>query len=225
MRILVVEDDLALCDALSFHLKHEGYDVDVCHDGEDALTWMLQRAHDLVVLDRMLPGMDGLSALAAARKRGFTTPVLFLTALGELNDRIQGLDAGADDYLTKPFETEELLARIRAMTRRPRQWLDDSRQCACADLALDTANLQLTGASGTVTLSKRETQLLETLMRSAGQTLPRETIFVRVWGTDADVEDANLDSYIHFLRKRLDAVGSCVKITTVRGVGFRLEES
>lgn len=220
-----MEDDLALCDVLAFHLKYEGYVVDECHDGEEALHIMLQKAHDLVILDRMLPGMDGLTALAAARKKGFAGAVLLLTALGELGDRVAGLDAGADDYLVKPFATEELLARVRAIARRPPKWTNSESLVTCADLELDMSGFSLKGPAETAVLSKREAQLLETLMRSFGKTLPREIVFARVWGADAVVEDANLDSYIHFLRKRLAAVGSHAKIATVRGKGFRLEEA
>jgi DNA-binding response OmpR family regulator len=222
MRILVVEDDLALCDALVFHLKYEGYDVDACHDGEEALYNMLQQAHDLVILDRMLPGLDGISVLSSARSKGFCAPVLMLTALGGLGDRVSGLDAGADDYMVKPFAAEELLARVRAMVRRPAQWINNSN-VACADLTLDTTSLAVVGPSGALELTKREARLLEVLMRNQNQTFPREVLFAKVWGTDALVEDGNLDSYVHFLRKRLNTVGSCVKIATVRGVGFRLE--
>ncbi len=222
MRILLVEDDLALCDALVYHLKYEGYTVDTCHDGEEALYSMQQQAHDLVILDRMLPGMDGMQVLSAARKKGFLAPVLLLTALGSLNDRVTGLDAGADDYMVKPFETEELLARIRAMIRRPVQ-IKDNTYITFSDLKLDIMRLQLIGPSGVSELTKREAQLMEAFMRNSGRTFPREVLFAKVWGTDAAVEDGNLDSYIHFLRKRLKSIDSSVRIATVRGIGFCLE--
>ncbi len=222
MRILVVEDDLALCDALVYHLKYEGYAVDACHEGEEALYNMLKQAHDLVILDRMLPGMDGMQVLSAARKKGYAGPVLMLTALGSLNDRVTGLDAGADDYMVKPFETEELLARIRAMVRRPAQ-LKDNTSFTFSDLALDIKDLHLTGPSGVSELTKKEAQLMEALMRNSNHTLSRDVLFAKVWGTDAVVEDGNLDSYVHFLRKRLKSIDSNVQIATVRGIGFRLE--
>ena len=145
-----------------------------------------------------------------------------LTALDGVPDRVDGLDAGADDYLAKPFAAEELLARIRALSRRPRQWESTSRLSA-GDLELDTELAALRGPAGACSLSRREKQLLELFLRNAGQTLTRELLLSRVWGPDAPVEDGNLDNYIHFLRRRLRTVGSAVRLATVRSVGYRLE--
>lgn len=222
MRILMVEDDRDLCAAVDIHLRREGYTVDYAHTGEDGLHFARQNAYDLILMDRMLPERDGASAVRALRAEGFTTPVLMLTALDGVSDRVSGLDAGCDDYLAKPFAVEELLARIRALSRRPRQWESVSKLTA-GDLELDADLCALRGPGGACPLSKRESQLLELFLRNAGQTLTRELLLARVWGPDAPVEDGNLDNYIHFLRRRLATVGSAVKLSTVRGVGYRLE--
>ena len=222
MRILMVEDDQALCAAVDIHLRQQGYTVDYAHTGEDGLHFALQNAYDLILMDRMLPELDGREAVRTLRSRGFSTPVLMLTALDGVPDRVDGLDAGADDYLAKPFAAEELLARIRALSRRPRQWESTSRLSA-GDLELDTELAALRGPAGACSLSRREKQLLELFLRNAGQTLTRELLLSRVWGPDAPVEDGNLDNYIHFLRRRLRTVGSAVRLATVRSVGYRLE--
>ena len=221
MRILLVEDDEALCAAVAPLLEQEGYRVDVCRDGDDALYYMRQRMFGLCILDRMLPGRDGLSVLRAARAEGLDTPVLMTTALGLVGDRVDGLDAGADDYLVKPFDVRELLARVRALARRPAPVAVSGRPC-CGDLTPDLGTLVLTGDKEQCTLSKKEAELLAALMENAGQTLSRSFLFGRVWGPGADVEEASLDSYVHFIRRRLRAVSSRVTVDTVRGVGYRL---
>ena len=221
MRILLIEDDVKLCEAVSYALEREGYTVDVCHAGDDGLRWMRQRVHDLVLLDRMLPGLDGVSALKAARAEGIMAPVLLVTALGHIDQRVEGLDAGADDYIVKPFAVKELLARVRAMSRRPRGW-DSEEPLRCGDISFDPPQKILKGERGECTLSKRESDLMEMLMKNPGQILPRGLLLARVWGPDAGVEDGNLDNYIHFLRRRLASVGSAQQIQTVRGVGYRL---
>lgn len=222
MRILMIEDDENLCEAVSVHLEKEGYDADFCHDGEEGLYFAQQNAYDLILLDRMLPGLDGLAILAALRRENTHTPVLLLTALGGVSDRVDGLDAGADDYLPKPFATEELLARIRAMLRRaPR--LEEHKEAAYEDVRLDLVQSLLTGPSGSCPLTKKEADLLELLLRKPGQTLPRNTLFCHVWGVGTEVDESNLDGYIHFVRRRLKRVGSRVGIKTMRGVGYRLE--
>ncbi|MFR1111400.1 MAG: response regulator transcription factor, partial [Anaerotruncus colihominis] len=160
--------------------------------------------------------------LKRLRAQGHTTPVLLVTALGDIGQRVEGLDAGADDYLIKPFAVEELLARVRAIRRRPRQW-ESVRVLQVGDAAFDAAQKTLTGPGGCCSLSKREAELMEILLANHGQTLPRSMLLTRVWGPDAEVEDGNLDNYIHFLRRRLKAAGSAVSIRTVRGVGYQLE--
>lgn len=223
MRILICEDDRDLAAAVAAELERAGYTVDCARTGEDGLHFALQNAYDLILLDRMLPERDGVSVLKKLRSDGISTPVLMVTARGGVDDRVEGLDAGADDYLVKPFAPPELLARIRALLRRPQQW--ESRQkIACGGLELDAELCTLRGADGACTLSRRESRLMEIFLRNAGQTMTRELLLARVWGPDAPVEDGNLDNYIHFLRRRLAAVGSTARLVTVRGVGYRLEE-
>lgn len=222
MRILLIEDDIALCEAVSFQLQNHGYIVDTCYDGEEGLHFIKQQAYDLVVLDRMLPSLDGITILKSIRTLGIPIPVLMVTALNSIGDRVTGLDAGADDYLVKPFATEELLARIRALSRRPVDW-DHADELVIGDTTLDLTNLTLTGPNSTCTLSKKEVQLFETFFKQPNQTLSRTLLLSRVWGPDAPVEDGNLDNYIHFLRRRLRAIGSTLQIKTIRGVGYDLE--
>ncbi|WP_455502415.1 response regulator transcription factor [Gemmiger sp.] len=221
MRILLIEDDRALCAALQPALTGAGYTVDTCHDGADGRELLCGGSYDVCILDRMLPGLDGLSLLRTARTKGCTTPVLMLTALSGINDRVDGLDAGADDYLGKPFDTRELLARLRALTRRPGTSAETAVHCG--DVTLDAAQLTLTGPHASVGLTKRECDLLEALLRAPGQLQSRSALLARVWGPLAEVEDANLDCYIHFIRRRLNTVGSTVKIVTVRGSGYKAE--
>lgn len=223
MRILLVDDDQGLLGALCFHLKRAAYTVDTCENGADALGLMLHQAYDVVILDRMLPGMDGMAALRAARAQGLKTPVLMLTALDAVGDRVEGLTAGADDYLPKPFAVEELLARVAALGRRPPA-LESLDTLHFGDISLQAGKRLLQGKRAALALTGREAQLLAVLMRNGGQVLPRSVLFSRVWGPDAPVEDANLDTYIHFLRKRLKEAGSTLSLSTVRGVGYRLEE-
>lgn len=222
MRILVVEDDAELAKAVKFRLEKEDFIVDVCHDGEEGLYYMQENIHDLVILDRMLPSLDGASVLKAARKSHISTPVIFLTALGELNDKVTGLECGADDYMVKPFAFEELLARIRCIMRRPGKW-DDSDLLKLGDISFDPETNRLFKDSKECTLSKREGALLEVFLRNPGQTLPRAVLLSRVWGLDSDVEEGNLDNYIHFLRRRLKAVESTLSLKTIRGIGYQME--
>ena len=221
LRILLVEDDQDLCTAVKAHLLKEGYEVDPCGNGADAMDLALTQAYDLILLDRMLPERDGLSVVSALRRRGSTTPVLMMTAMNDIHDRVDGLDAGADDYLVKPFAIEEMLARIRALGRRPAQW-ESTYIIDYGDLSLDMEKHMITGPLGTRPISKREAQLFEILMRNPGQVLPRPLLLSRVWGPNAPVEDGNLDNYILFLRRRIQSVGSSVRIKTLRGVGYSL---
>lgn len=221
MRILLVEDDLDLCTAVRTHLLKEGYEVDPCGNGADAMDLALTQAYDLIVLDRMLPERDGLSVVSALRRKGSATPVLMMTAMNDVHDRVDGLDAGADDYLVKPFAIEEMLARIRALSRRPTQW-ESTHIIDFGDLSLDMDRHIITGPLGTKPLSKREVQLFDILMHNPGQVLPRALLLSRVWGPNAPVEDGNLDNYILFLRRRIHSVGSTVQIKTLRAVGYSL---
>lgn len=221
MRILLIEDDYNLKMTLTFQLEQEGFTVDACGDGEDALYYMNSKTHDLILLDRMLPKVDGITLLKKFRESGSQTPVIILTALGDLGDKVTGLDAGADDYLVKPFEFQELLARIRSINRRPRQW-EKEPSLHIMDITYSPGDNQLYGALGSCSLSKKEGMLLEVFLLNPGQVLPRGTLLSRVWGVDAEVEDGNLDNYIHFIRRRLKSVSRQVYIQTVRGIGYRL---
>lgn len=222
MRILLIEDDKKLCETLKFQLEKEHHQVEICHDGRDGLDLFLQDAFDLVLLDRMLPTMNGLLVLQKARKQGITTPVILLTALGELYDRVEGLDNGADDYLVKPFAFEELSARIRSLGRRSGV-LEEHEAFTYGDISYTGDLRELTGPDGTLLLSGREGRLLEVFLQNPQTVLRRMVILSRVWGADPEVEEGNLDTYIHFLRKRLKQAGSRMTIKTIRGVGYLLE--
>ena len=222
MRLLLIEDDESLCLSLGYQLRQDGFQVDVCRDGEEGLLWAREQAQDLIILDRMLPGKDGLTLLRQLRKEGVSTPVIFLTALGQVSDKTQGLDAGADDYLVKPFAYDELLARIRCVLRRP--GTIQSTTLSFGDITYDPDSLTLHRGEAATVLSKRLGDLLELFLRNPGQTLQRQTILLRVWGMEAEVEDGNLDNYTYFLRRSLKKVDSHLSLTTVRGVGYRLED-
>lgn len=224
MRILLIEDDESLCETISFRLRQAGFTVDVSRDGEEGLLFLRQEIHDLVLLDRMLPSLNGVEVLSRARREGITTPVIFLTALGQVKDRTQGLNLGADDYMVKPFDFEELLARIRCVLRRPGS-LQKDPALSYGDVTYIPNTLTLERQENVTVLSKRLGDLLELFLRNPGQTLTRETILLRVWGMDSDVEDGNLDNYTYFLRRSLRKVGSRLQLTTVRGVGYRLEDN
>ncbi len=223
MRILLIEDNQNLCDSLSFQLKKAGYLTDTCTDGADAFYYTEQNIYDMILLDRLLPHIDGQTILKKLRSLGNTTPVIFLTALGELSHKIDGLEAGADDYLVKPFSFEELTARIRSISRRPRQWKKED-MFSFGDITYSAAQHLLTGPDGHYTLSKKEGALLRIFLQNPAQTLPRLTLLTRVWGPDAEIEDGNLDNYMYFIRRRLKSVGSGIVIKTVRGVGYKLED-
>ena len=222
MRILLVEDDENLCYTLQYQLEQEGFLVDTCMDGEDALFFIRERVHDLILLDRMLPSMDGISVLKALRREKIFTPVIFLTALSSLQDKITGLDCGADDYMVKPFAFEELMARIRCLSRRPQKW-EGSSVISLGDISFDPDHKKLFCHNKECSLSKKEGALMEIFLRNPGQILPRQTLLSRVWGPDSEVEDGNLDNYIYFLRRRLRSVDSRLELKAVRGVGYQLE--
>lgn len=224
MRILLVEDDKNLLEMLALQLKSAGFSVDTCENGEDALYYIKESMHDLILLDRMIPYMDGVTLLKKIRSLGNQTPVILLTALGELQDKITGLDSGADDYLVKPFAFEELLARIRSISRRPRQW-QPQEAISFGDVTWYPAKSLLSGPNGECTLSKKEGALLSVFLKNPSQTLPRAMLLLKVWGIDADVEEGNLDNYMHFIRRRLKTVSSRVSIKTVRGIGYHLEDT
>ena len=223
MRILLIEDDETLCQTIPFQLRQEGFLADTAMDGEEGLHLAREQLHDLILLDRMLPGLDGMEVLHSLRRENIQTPVIFLTALGQLQDRTMGLNSGADDYIVKPFAFEELLARIRCVLRRPAV-MQLSEILSFGDIQYEPHTLTLSSGGNSTVLSKRLGDLLELFLRNPGQVLPRETILLRVWGMDAEVEDGNLDNYTYFLRRSLRKIGSQVQLATVRGVGYRLED-
>ena len=219
MRVLVVEDEEKLADLIARMLNAERIDVDVALDGPGGLERASTGAFDAIVLDRMLPGMDGLEVCRRLRASQVMTPVLVLTARRELNERVQGLDAGADDYLGKPFAFSELLARLRALTRRAERPLLPA-VLRVGDVALDQQTHRVERAGREVDLSPREFALLEYLMRNAGQVLTRDQILQRVWGYESEPEGNVVDLYVHCLRKKLNDGGRGAVIRTVRGVGY-----
>lgn len=223
MKLLLIEDDKDLCETISRQLNNQGYYVDSCHSGEDALLYALQYEYDIIILDRMIPVLDGLSITEVIRNKKIHTPIIMVTAMGEISHRIEGLDAGADDYLVKPFSIDELFARIRALVRRPYK-VESTDILSFSDLLLDRNNKMLISCDKTMSLSKKETELLAFLIVNNNVPVSRERILTHVWGVDAAVEMGNLDNYIYFLRRRLKNIGSNSLIKTIYGVGYKLEE-
>ena len=221
MRILLIEDDKKLSYSLQFQLEKQGFIVDTCFDGQDAYYYINENCPDIILLDRMLPHVDGLTILKSLRDSKNSTPVIILTAMGELSDKIIGLDCGADDYLVKPFEIEELLARIRSLSRRPRTWTGGN-ELSLSNITYHTKLKLLSSPTGSSTLSQREGKLLELFMKNPNQILPRSTIITKVWGPASEIEDGNLDNYIYFLRRRLHQYTTTLTIKTVRGIGYCL---
>ena len=223
MRLLLIEDDVELCEAVALHLRKEGYETDLCHSGGDADYYIMGFLYDAVILDRMLPEVDGLTLLQKIRRRGIVTPVIMVTAMNGIYDRIDGLDCGADDYLVKPFAMEELLARIRALLRRPRV-MENTAVLSFGDVSLEINTCAVSCKDKKLSLSKREGSLLEYFIMNKEQILTREQILSRVWGAEDFVEDGNLDNYIYFLRRRLKALETELSIKTLHGIGYRLEK-
>lgn len=222
MRILLAEDDEKLNETLVYGLTQAGFVVDACFDGEDALFYGEQNIYDVILLDRMLPCMEGTDVLASLRERGIATPVILITALGTLSDKVEGLDLGADDYLVKPFAYEELSARIRSIGRRSGTY-DDHNLFSYRDITYESRLRELSGPGGSMQLSGREGELLAVFLQNPQKVLQRLVLLSRVWGSDAPVEESNLDTYVHFVRKRLRQVKSSAAIETVRGIGYRLQ--
>ena len=223
MRILVVEDEQDLNRILAKTLKAEGYSVDSCFDGVEALDYLKGAEYDAVVLDVMMPRMDGFSVLAQMRADGNETPVLFLTAKDSVPDRVHGLDAGADDYLPKPFDPDELLSRVRAILRRSEAY--QPTVLAYGDLTLDPGSGNLSCRKDSIRLSGREFQIMELFMRSPRQVFSAERIMERVWGWDNEAEINVVWVNISNLRKKLKSIGSHVTLQANRGLGYVLEES
>lgn len=222
MKILVIEDEVQLADALSELLRRNMYSVDTFYNGVDGLDNALTGLYDCIILDIMLPKMNGIEVLKNLRSEKINTPVLLLTAKSEIDDKINGLDCGADDYLTKPFVTGELLARVRAMTRRKGEIIDENRvEYKGLELHRNTCSISCCGED--VKLSLKEYNVMEMLIANPHQILPKERIIEKIWGSESDVEYNNIEVYISFLRKKIAAVSAPVQIKTARGIGYFLE--
>lgn len=222
LRVLIVEDEPKIAAFIKQGLEEEGYAVDVAQDGESALDYAESAQYDLLILDIMLPKKDGISVCQELRKRGIKTPILMLTARDTIDDRVEGLDAGADDYLVKPFAFRELLARLRALLRRPREVTPARLQAE--DLILDTATRRAERGGRVIDLTLREYALLELLMRHKGQVLSRTQIAEHVWNFDFYSESNIVDVYIRYLRQKIDADFQPKLIQTVRGVGYKIDD-
>ena len=226
MKILLVEDAAELCSVIQKDLEKEKYIVDCVSDGETAMFYALntEYAYDLAIIDRMLPVIDGLTIIKAMRKKGIRIPVIIITAMDALDNRIEGLDGGADDYLVKPFHIRELSARVRALIRRPAD-LQLSGKLQYGDLTFDKESRKLSSDGKSVQLTARETELFSVLIQSPEKLFNREQLVLKIWGTSSEVEAGNVDNYISFLRKRLRELNSFCKITTVYGAGYKLEKN
>lgn len=222
MRVLVVEDEHKIAGALKRALEQESYAVDVCYDGDDGYAMATTEPYDVAIIDRMLPGdHDGLSIVKAMREAKIHTPVLLLTALGSIGDKTEGLDSGADDYLIKPFALEELLARVRALIRRPVEV--QSTTLSAGDLTMDTTTYQVVRAGKDIQLTSKEFALLEYLLRNQGRPISKDVIIAHVWDYDADILPNTVEVYIKYLRNKIDAPFKKPLIHTARGFGYKLQ--
>ena len=220
MNVLVIEDERNLADAIVHILEGDSYHAEAFYDGRSGLRAALSGTYDAIVLDVMLPGMDGTELVHELRRQGIAVPVLMLTARTSTDDKVRGLDAGADDYMTKPFEAPELLARLRALTRRRGDVMLD--EITFADVTLDLTTHDLTCADSSVHLSGKEFEVMRILMGSSARVVSKQDLLARVWG-DTDASENSVEAYISFLRKKLAHIGSGVQITTLRMLGYRLE--
>ena len=224
MKVLIVEDEKDLACVLSEMLKQEGYIVNKVHNGIDGLDYALTNTYDVIILDIMLPQMNGIEVLKEIRKNGINSSVLLLTAKSEVEDKINGLDHGADDYLTKPFVTKEFLARVRALSRRNnKQYLGN--QLTFGDILVDKHKHELIKDTQKIKLSQKEYSILEMLIVNKGNTISKEQFVQKIWGYDTDIEYNSIEVYISFVRRKLNAIHSNVKINTIRSLGYALEVS
>ncbi|HEO8396190.1 TPA: response regulator transcription factor [Streptococcus agalactiae] len=222
MRLLVVEDEKSIAEAIQALLADKGYSVDLVFDGDDGLEYILTGLYDLVLLDIMLPKRSGLSILKRVREAGLETPIIFLTAKSQTYDKVNGLDLGADDYITKPFEADELLARIRLRTRQSS--LIRTNQLRLGNIRLNTDSHELESKESSVKLSNKEFLLMEVFMRNAKQIIPKNQLISKVWGPSDNSEYNQLEVFISFLRKKLRFLKADIEIITTKGFGYSLEE-
>ena len=223
MNILVVEDEIRLSETIAQLLVEQRYSADIVHNGDDGLEYALSGQYDVVILDVMLPGLDGCEVARRLRQAKNATPVLMLTARSEVSDKVKGLDCGADDYMTKPFAPEELLARVRALSRR--QGEVALEELSFHDLVLELSTHDLRRGEKSVRLSLKEFEVLKILLANPNGIVSKEELIVKVWGSDSNAEDNNVEAYISFLRKKFFYLGSRTGIGTVRKVGYHLEEN
>lgn len=221
LRILVIEDDVDLSELIEYTFINEKVIVDTCTEGDEGLRLMKERAYDLVLLDRMLPRLDGLSVIKAARADGIHTPVLMMTALGQINNVVDGLESGADDYIVKPFHMQELVARVHALSRRPTAWTG-KKKMHVGNTTFHPTTLLLSTEKKELLLSKKEAAMIEFFFRHPNTQLPRSSLLSYVWGPDAPIEEGNLENYVYFVRRQLKNVDSNLAIKTVRGIGYTL---
>lgn len=222
MRLLLIEDEIRMAQALCELLKLEKYEVDHFANGADGFEALKSNIYDIAIIDVMLPEMNGYEIAANARKNGITTPVLMLTAKAELDDKVMGLDCGADDYMTKPFMTKELLARLRALSRRSTNSADGKLTFGDISLDVGTSMLLCTATQQSVRLSEKELRILEYLISNGGRILTREQLALKIWGYDSDSEYNNVEVYMSFARKKLGFIGAETEIKAVRGIGYEL---
>ncbi|AOY78027.1 response regulator transcription factor [Clostridium formicaceticum] len=222
MRILMVEDEKYMAEAIVQVLKKNNYSVDLVYDGEDGLDYGLSGIYDLIILDIMLPKMNGINVLRELRKTGIETPVILLTARGETEDKVQGLDSGADDYLAKPFHTDELLARLRALGRRKTELINDGI-LKYGDIELNPLTLMLCCGNKKIKLTLKESQILEMLIKRNNMVISKEMIIEKLWGYDTDAEDNRVEIHVSLLRKKINRLESKVSIHTIRGAGYVLK--
>jgi DNA-binding response OmpR family regulator len=221
MRLLLAEDEVELSNAVVTVLKHQNYSVDAVYNGEDAYDYLSGQEYDGAILDIMMPKMDGITVLKKIRKEGISVPVLMLTAKSELDDKIEGLDSGADDYLTKPFAMKELLARVRSITRRQGDVAGQSM--SYNDLTLDRSSFSMSCGKESVSLPNKEFQMMEMMMTNPGQIFSQDQFMDRIWGLDSDTDFSVVWVYISYLRKKLKNIGSNVTIEATRNVGYSLD--
>lgn len=221
MQVLVVEDEKRLAEALAHILREQKYMVDIAFDGRDGLDYALSGIYDVIILDIMLPKMDGYEVASQIRKEKIATPILMLTAKDQVADKVKGLDAGADDYMTKPFAPEELLARVRALARRQGEVVID--EITYHDITLNLATCDLACAKKSVHLNFKEFEIMKILMQNPQAVTTKDDLIVKVWGYDSNAVDNNVEVYISFLRKKLDFISSKVNISSLRKIGYRLE--
>lgn len=224
MKLLLVEDEKELSEALSQILTTNKYSVDAVYDGEDGLDYALTGVYDVIVLDIMLPKLNGLSLLKQLRKSGISTPVIMLTAKSQIEDRVLGLDLGADDYLTKPFATEELLARLRSITRRKGTVVNDNI-LTYGDISLNLETYDLDVNNESIRLTLKEFEIIKYFMERPKCVVSKDDLITKLWGFDSEVEYNNIEVYISFIRKKLSYLKSNVSIVTIRGVGYRMEDN